>query len=559
MYSQDVAINEVMSSNETTIADEDGEFEDWIEIYNYGSTPVNIGGYGLTDDSTNLFQWVFPAYTLQPKEFLLVWASGKDKTIPSEPLHSNFKIKTGGEDIILTNSGGTQINNVPVVAIDSDLSYARQPDGTGSWKFFSVPTPNQSNSGTPNTATEKIAINEIMNSNDSEVSDEDGDFNDWIEIYNYGTTTVNLNGYGLSDDSTLSFKWTFPAISIAPNQYILVWASDKNKAIAGQSLHTNFKIGSAGETIFLKNPAGILVSGSPSIGLNSDISFGRQPDGTGSWFFFDTPTPGASNIGNGSTSTLEPPTFSHTSGLYTSNFDLALSTETEGATIVYTLDGSEPDINNLSGTSFTYKNDYPFEIGEPFGAFLNETYISKVYSSPITIVDRSNDPDKLANKNTSQTPLYVPPTPVRKATVIKARTFLNGKGSKIISKTFFVWSGGNPYNTPIVSLQLNEESLFGYDNGIYTSGVDFDTWRTSHLDGAQGIRPENNNYWRSGIDSEKPVNVEFFDENLQSVMNLNAGLRIHGNTSRLEVIKALRLYARSEYGDKNIFEHNLFD
>lgn len=560
VYSQSIAINEVMSSNDVTLADEDGEFNDWIEIYNYGTTAVNIGGYGLTDDATDLYKWVFPSYSLKPNEFLLVWASDKDKTNPTQPLHANFKISAGGETIILTNSGGTQINTMPAIAIATDVSYGRQPDGTGDWGFFNTATPKQSNTGTVNAATEKIAINEVMSSNDGTLADEDGDFNDWVEIYNYGTTAVNLAGYGLSDDNSLPFKWTFPSVTIAAGEYILVWASDKDKAIVGKPLHANFKLGSGGESVFLKNPEGALVSGSPSVALNMDVSYGRQPDGTGDWLYFDVPTPGTSNVESGTVKILAPPSFSHKSGLYTDDFDLTLSTDIEGATIVYTLDGSEPDINNLSGTNFTYKNDYPIEVGDPYGDFLNETYISKTYNSPISIVDRSNDPDKLTIKNTTQAPIYIPPTPVRKGTIVKARVFLNGKGSETKAKSFFVWSGGNPYNVPIISMQLNEEYLFGYDNGIYTAGVDFDTWRAEKPDRVGGIsRIDINNYWRRGRDWEHPVNIEIFDKNLESVLNMHGGLRIHGNTSRADIIKALRLYARSEYDDKNEFEHNLFD
>ncbi|MGK0412642.1 MAG: hypothetical protein ACJA1B_000840 [Polaribacter sp.] len=144
--------------------------------------------------------------------------------------------------------------------------------------------------------------------------------------------------------------------------------------------------------------------------------------------------------------------------------------------------------------------------------------MSKTYSSPIEIRDISNDPDRLA------------------------RTFLNGVGLKTIAKTFFVWSGVNPYNTPIISMQANEKDLFGYENGIYTAGIDFDTWRAENPDGNQPSRPSWNNYWRSEREWEKPV---------------NAGLRIHSNTSRADIIKNLGLYARSEYDDKNEFRRIL--
>jgi hypothetical protein len=77
--SQHIVINEIMTSNATTISDEDGDFPDWIELYNSGEEPVDLTGWGLSDDTINPFRWVFPQVIIQPQEFLLVWASGKDR------------------------------------------------------------------------------------------------------------------------------------------------------------------------------------------------------------------------------------------------------------------------------------------------------------------------------------------------------------------------------------------------------------------------------------------------------------------------------------------------
>jgi hypothetical protein len=553
----DVSINEIMSSNGVTIADEDGEFNDWIEIYNYGNTPINLSGYGLSDDANEPFKWVFPAVTIQAKSFLLVWASDKNRSNPSLPLHTSFKISAGGEELVLYKNDGVKLSEVPAIALDRDTSYGRSNDGNGAMEVFGSPTPNASNSGTIPVATEKIAINEFMTGNVSTNADENGDFGDWIEIYNYGTTTVDLTGFGLSNDRDNLFKWTFPATSLAPNQYILIWASGKNRRSTGQPLHTNFNISSGNDILFLSNINGALVSGTPVVYLEPGISYGRQPDGTGSWLYFNEPTPGSSNITAGSNRLIKPPVFSHKSGLHLSKFDLTLTSENLNSVIIYTLDGSEPDINNVSGTSFNYKNQYPFEVGETFGPLLSESFTSATYSTPIRVADRSNVPDKLANKNTVQRPLHIPPNPVRKATVVKARTFVNGEGSETASKTFFVWSDGNPYNLPVISLQTNEKYLFDYNDGIYNAGVDFDTWRTENPTNNQSYRPEFNNYWRSGDLWEYPITAQFFDVSLSSVMNTDAGFRIHGNNSRQDIIKNLRLYAKDSYGENN-FNHDLF-
>lgn len=406
--------------------------------------------------------------------------------------------------------------------------------------------------------SQDIAINEVMSSNGSVISDEDGDYEDWIELYNYGTTSVNLEGFGLTDDPSVPFKWVFPSVVVQPGEYLLIWASDKNIVEVGQPLHTNFKISSSGESIVLTDPNGVLIDEAPGVFLEENVSIGRQPDGTGSWLYFYTPTPNAANSSVGLPELLTPPVFSHNSGLYPQDFDLVISHNSNDAIIVYTLDGSEPDINNTSGTTFQYKNDYPFEVGDNFGDFLTESYISHIYSEPINIYDRSAEPDRLANKNTRQHPIYVPSTPVRKGTVVKARAYVNGIASKTVSKNYFVWEEGNPYQIPVISLQIQENYLFDYQDGIYTAGVDFDTWRTNNPTNTQGYRPEWCNYWRSGSDWEYPVHIEFFDAGtFNSVMSSNGGFRIHGNNSRAHGIKSLRLYARSEYSESGVFEHSL--
>lgn len=405
--------------------------------------------------------------------------------------------------------------------------------------------------------SQNIAINEVMSSNLNTIEDEDNDPSDWIEIFNYGTVAVDLAGYGLTDDALLPYKWTFPSVTLSPNSYLLVWASDKNRIVVGQPLHTNFKISSGGEDITLTNPAGTMVDQAPSTSLPEDVSLGRQPNGTGAWLYFYTPTPNASNTGTGLTDLLVAPSFSQDSGFYTSAFDLTLTHPNPNAVIVYTLDGSDPDINNLTGTSFQYKNVYPTAVGSSPGPLLTETYTSIQYSTPINVQDRSAEPNDLSAKNTRQHPIYVPPTPVRKGTVFKARSYVNGVPSKVVSRTYFVWANGNPYTFPVISLQTQENNLFDYNLGTYTAGVDFDTWRANNPTNTQYYRPEFNNYYRSGGDWEYPMNVEIFSNNA-SVINMNAGYRIHGNNSRSDIIKSLRLYADSDYDEQDVFEHNLF-
>ena len=403
---------------------------------------------------------------------------------------------------------------------------------------------------------QKIAINEIMSSNTTSILDEDATNQDWIELYNYGTENVNLNGFGLSDDPLLPFKWTFPNVTLNANSYMSIWASDKNRIVVGQPYHTNFKL-SAADGLFLTNSTGVLLNSVPATALPPNVSFARQPNGIGAFKYFYQPTPNASNTGTGLTELLVPPIFSLNSGFFTAPFNLTISHPNPNAIIIYTTDGSEPNINNLNGTNFQYKNVYPIEVNGVPGPFLSESYRSFQYSNPINISDKSALPDKLTRKNSRQDPIYIPPIPVRKGTVLKAKSYVNGVASATVSRTYFVWSGGNPYNIPIVSLQTQEDNLFDYNKGTYTSGVDFDTWRKNNPDNNQFYRPDWNNYARSGRLWEYPVNVEIL-ANSVSVLNQKAGYRIHGANSRTFVIKNLRIYADTDYEERGDFRQNLF-
>src|SRR5262245_10618470 len=90
-------ISEFLAANGSGLKDEDGEFSDWIEIYNPDSTPVSVEGYYLTDSATNLRKWAFPQVTLNPGAYLVVFASEKDRVVPEGRLHTNFKLSPSGE------------------------------------------------------------------------------------------------------------------------------------------------------------------------------------------------------------------------------------------------------------------------------------------------------------------------------------------------------------------------------------------------------------------------------------------------------------------------------
>ena len=112
----------------------------------------------------------------------------------------------------------------------------------------------------PRAGASVLQLSEFMAVNTNSLLDEDGDYSDWMEIYNPGTSTVNLAGWHLTDSSNNLSKWTFPDTNIAAGGYAIVFASDKNRASAGAPLHSNFKLDGAGEYLALVEPNGSTVA-----------------------------------------------------------------------------------------------------------------------------------------------------------------------------------------------------------------------------------------------------------------------------------------------------------
>lgn len=403
-------------------------------------------------------------------------------------------------------------------------------------------------------SAQNLVINEILTSNTLTNVDEDDSYQDWVELYNGSGAAVNLSGYGLSDDPALPFKWVFPAQVMAPGSYLLVYCSDKNRTVVDQPLHTNFKISSAGEAITLTNGASVTVDQVPATAIPSDISFGRLPNGTGPFVFFTDVTEGAQNGSTGYNEILDPPTFSQGGGFFTTGFDLSLSTATSGASIIYTLDGSEPDPANLSGTTYQYKNQYPHHPGDPVGPFLTKNFTSLAYTDPISIVDRTSQPNDISMISTTYfDPFYLPSENIFKGTVVRAKVVKTGAlASKAVSETYFVTpEGSSRFSLPVVSLSISENVLFDYTDGIYIPGVDFDQWREDN----PGLEPEGQedlaNYYRRGQEWEREANMTYFVNGTQ-VINQNVGLRLHGGSSRDWQNKSFNVYSRAEYGDETM-------
>src|SRR5689334_2452879 len=104
-----VIISEFLAHNTSGIVDEDGDFSDWIEIYNSGATAVNLGGWYLTDDPADLTKWAFPSTNIAAKGFLVVFASGKNRAVAGLPLHTSFGLDSNGEYLAFVMPDGVTI------------------------------------------------------------------------------------------------------------------------------------------------------------------------------------------------------------------------------------------------------------------------------------------------------------------------------------------------------------------------------------------------------------------------------------------------------------------
>ena len=140
---------------------------------------------------------------------------------------------------------------------------------------------------------EGVVINEAVSSN-IDFEDEDGDSEDWLELYNNSDQSISLANWSLTDDSLEPQQWLLPEIELGAGEYLLIWASDKDIAEPGRALHTNFKISSKGETLYLYDDTGVLKHSLEVSGLRAGTSIGLSKDNQ-STVYFDAPTPGFEN------------------------------------------------------------------------------------------------------------------------------------------------------------------------------------------------------------------------------------------------------------------------
>lgn len=267
---------------------------------------------------------------------------------------------------------------------------------------------------------EALRINEAVSSN-ATFSDDDGDEGDWLEIFNFGNENIALEGWTITDDISDPGQWSFPDFNLSANDYIVIWASSKDRYDTNAEIfHANFKISSKGETLYLFNPAGNLISSLPVEGVAPEKSTGISVSDA-SIVYYDEPTPGLKNstsefVGFTSTDIV----FSHNGGK-TDRISLNLSGTLASESIRYTLDSAIPDENSI------------------------------VYNEPIDI---------------------------DKTTVVRARVFRSGYIPSTASNRTYIIDA--IHDIPIVTLVSEPDNLFDNDTGIYVLGDNYQTARPNY-------------------------------------------------------------------------------
>ena len=511
-FSQSVRINEVSASN-SIFLDEDGDTPDWIELYNYGSEEISLNNWSLTDIFDDNNPWTFPDITIDADEYLLIWASDKDRsgityarTLINEGDSFRYEIPNENTDL---NWMSTDFDDDEWSIGNSGFGYADGDDNTyiaaGTLavflrKSFTIEDVSEINSlvldvdyddgfvayingieiaraninGTPplhNTTTQI----------DHEAQMYSGGNPDRFLIENYENILINgenifsIQVHNISNNS--SDMTIIPFLSaIYENETSEGVAPPDILGFQSQSfMHTDFKLSSSGETVFLNDPLGNLVDSITFGALPSNISYGVSFE-NGVYVAYQDPTPGEENESYEYSGVLGVPvTFSHDGGNITGPINLEIFGDGNEDMITYTTDFTEPDEN------------------------------SNIYTGPIAIDE---------------------------TTIVRAKAFKENYISLHSNSRNYFFNIDSEH--PIIHLVTDEYNLFDYNYGIYAYGPE--DYGGYPFFGA--------NFWE---DWERPVHISYYVDNTLE-FSANAGIKIAGAYSRGWDQKSFALFARGEYG-----------
>lgn len=383
----------------------------------------------------------------------------------------------------------------------------------------------------PRTAQATLSISEFS-ANSSEIfPDNDGDFSDWIELHNSGPGAITTIGYSLTDDQDSPGKWQFPEITIAPGEYLVVFASGKDRAISGEQLHTNFSLSDSGEYLGLIGPD----LNNP--GTNFDYPKQFYAISYGTTGYFTTPTPGKANNPATSTDYVRDTQFSSARGLFTSAFDLEISSSTPGARIYYTTDFTLPSTEN--GTLYTQplqiKTTTVIRAIATHPQMISSNVDTQTYIFPADVIHQPASPKGFPeswgiDNSTSNGNTGLP----RPADYEMDPAIIAQFGEEAV-----VASLGNH---PSISLTMATGDLFNESNNPAIGGIYSNPYGGTEDQFLPG--------WGTPKEWERPGSVEFIGFSNVDGKQVNCGIRIAGNYARHpnRYKHHLRVTFRRKYG-----------
>jgi len=379
-----------------------------------------------------------------------------------------------------------------------------------------------------------LLINEFLAINQFSLADEDGEYSDWIEIYNPTAEAVNLLGWALTDDKNLPGKWIFPNVILDKNSYLIVFASGKNRKIPGNQLHTNFKLTGDGEYFALINPVGFSVTEfDPFFPVQLvDISYGYFENG---YISFLEPTPGTENLKAGGT-LLPAPVFSMDHGFYDIPFNLDLTCGDTEAQIYYTIDGSTPAATHgalftvpISIETTSIVRAIAIKDNQPPSKITTRTYLFLD-----DVIHQSNNPPGYPSE-------WGPYQSIAGTAVADYEM-----DPEMMTDPVFANSVKEALqDIPTMSLITDKGYFFSKSQDPDTGGIYIYTG------------PSDNSL---GADWERPVSFEYFDAKDSVSFQVDCGVQIQGGAGRLPEKSpkhSLRLVFKSIYGPSK-FNYPLF-
>ena len=334
----DVVISEIMATNKSCLPDEDGDFCDWIELYNPGSEPCELGGWWLSDDENEPCKWQIPALTLQSGEYRVIFASKKDRT--DGELHTNFTLSKDGETLYLSSPEGWKLLELSYGKCETDTSLFIDGD-TAVSSYYPTPGYPNTEEGYESFIAENdrhgaLTINEAVTYND-DFSYHAAGYYDWAELKNSSDKPINLGDYYITDDLGKSERVRLPEVKLDPGKTYVVYFGEPARATG--AFHASFSLDSKGDSLYVCTADGALSDyvGLYNVPLNG--SKGRI-SGESGFFLFSKRTPAAENK-NGARRSAAAPQAITPAGVYNDVEYLDVELSGEG-TIYYTWNGDIP-------------------------------------------------------------------------------------------------------------------------------------------------------------------------------------------------------------------------